>query len=355
MTHAYLNRVGTSVPRHDVHDAFVRFAGTLLNDPRREKLFCRMVDRSGIRHRYSCLQPSPDPAGERVDAGGFYRRGRFPATAARMRHYEAAALPLALAAVARLELGAELDRISHLIVTSCTGFYAPGLDLQLAAALGLRASVERTIVGFMGCYAAFNALKLARHVVRSEPAARVLVVNLELCTLHLQETEDLEQVLSFLVFADGCAAGLVSADPQGFALDRFHAELLPSTEELITWRIGDQGFDMFLSGRVPARIGEGLAAAAAAILDGGTVDEVDVWAVHPGGRSVLDAVEAGLGMTPSALAPSRAVLAEYGNMSSATIMFILARLLTEAPSGARGCALGFGPGLVAETLLFHAA
>jgi len=352
---AFLNRVASAVPQNDVHQAFVRFAGTLLGDVRHEKLFRRMVDRAEIHHRYSVLAPAADPSGPSVDADGFYRRGSFPSTGDRMRRYQDAALPLALTAVERLGLGPEVRRATHLIVTSCTGLYAPGLDLELAAALGIAPSVERTMVGFMGCYAAFNALKLARHIVRSDPDARVLTVNLELCTLHLQETSDLEQVLSFLVFADGAAAAWITAEPAGLALDRFRTVLLPESADLITWRIGDQGFDMYLSGKVPGAIGQGLRPAAAEILDGAAIGEIDLWAVHPGGRSVLDAAEGALELPPAALAASRAVLAEYGNMSSATIMFVLEKLIARAERGQRGAAMGFGPGLTAETLLFHAA
>jgi predicted naringenin-chalcone synthase len=352
MTTAYLNRIGTAVPRHDVHETFVRFADTLLQDPRLKKLFGRMADRSGIAHRYSTLAPASDPTGDAIDAAGLFSRGRFPSTGTRMGLFEVAALPLAMDAVGKLDLGDRRDRISHLIVTTCTGLYAPGLDMQVAAALGLRPSVERSMVAFMGCYAAFNALKLARHIVRSEPEAQVLVVNLELCTLHLQETQNIEQVLSFLVFADGCAASLITAEPVGIALDRFHAALIPKTEGLITWRVGDQGFDMHLSGRVPGAIGEGLAAAAGAILDGADIAGIDLWAVHPGGRSVLDSVTGGLALAVDALTDSRAVLRDYGNMSSATIMFVLARMMKAGNAGAQGCAMGFGPGLVAETMLF---
>ena len=142
--------------------------------------------------------------------------------------------------IAGLDLGTAARRITHVIVTSCTGFYAPGLDLAIVEQCGLDPSVERTMVGFMGCYAAVNALKLARHIVRSEPQSRVLVVNVELCSLHLAETHSLEQMLSFMVFADGCAASVVSADPRGLALDRFRSVLVPETRELITWKIGDQ-------------------------------------------------------------------------------------------------------------------
>jgi len=355
MTHAFLNRIGTSVPEHDVHDVFVAFAGTLLTSDRLRRLFARMADRSGISHRFSTLQRAIDPTSESLDEGSFYRHGAFPSSAARMGRYEDAALPLALQAIARLGETLQLDQVTHLVVTSCTGFYAPGLDLQLVAALGLRSSVERTMVGFMGCYAAFNALKLARHIVRSEPSARVLLVNLELCTLHLQDTSNLEQVLSFLVFADGCAASLVTAEPVGLRLDRFHAELLPDTGSLITWRIGDQGFDMVLSGQVPGAIGTGLTRSASRILEDTSPDATDLWAVHPGGRSVLDAVQNALQLAPDALATSREILREYGNMSSATILFVLERMMRTARSGASGIAMGFGPGLVAETLRFQVA
>jgi alpha-pyrone synthase len=353
MAVAYLNRIGTSVPRNDVHEAFVSFANSLLEDPRHARLFRRMADRSGIAHRHSVLVPSEDPGGASVDDGGFYTRGRFPSSAARMAVYQQSALALALEAVARITDRGPLGDITHLIVTSCTGLYAPGLDMELAASLGLRSDIERSFVGFMGCYAAFNALKLARHIVRSEPASRVLLVNLELCTLHLQETQDLERVLSFLVFADGCAASLVTAEPEGIALDRFHAALIPDSEGLITWRIGDQGFDMHLSGRVPGTIGEGLSAATPQILDGMTPEDMQLWAIHPGGRSVLDAVESALGLPPSVMEASRSVLRDFGNMSSATILFVLDRMMREEAAGQRGCAMGFGPGLVAETLLFR--
>ena len=215
---AHINRIVTTVPPHDVHSAFVRYARTLLEDRRAVTVFDRMVDKTQISHRYAVLPPSVDPEGISVDATGVYSRGRFPNTADRMRLYELHAPELAERTVAGLGLGAEARRITHVIVTSCTGMYAPGLDLDLVRRCDLDPSVERTMVCFMGCYAAINALKLARHIVRSEPAARVLILNLELCSLHLQETASLEQMLSFLVFADGCAASLVSADPVGLAL-----------------------------------------------------------------------------------------------------------------------------------------
>jgi predicted naringenin-chalcone synthase len=205
----------------------------------------------------------------------------------------------------------------------------------------------------MGCYAAINALKLARHIVRSEPNARVLALNLELCTLHLHETDDLEEMLSFLLFADGCAAALVSADPVGAEIKSFRARLVPGTKELIRWHIRDQGFDMVLSGAVPGAIRTALTEARDDILGG--ANDIDLWAVHPGGRTVLDAVEQAFGLPPSALGASRSVLNDYGNMSSGTVMFVLDRIMRGGAAGQNGCAMSFGPGLVAETMMFRMA
>jgi alpha-pyrone synthase len=235
---------------------------------------------------------------------------------------------LARTALDRLELTTDERRsISHVIVTSCTGLYAPGLDFEVVNHLGLNPSVERTMIGFMGCYAALNALKSAHHIVRSEPQARVLVLNLELCSLHFQETQALEQVLSFLVFADGCAASLVSAAPTGLAIDSFLAVNIPDTSHLITWRIGELGFDMQLSGEVPGRIGTALKDGGTQVTRGSDPESIDLWAVHPGGRSILDSVEKGLSLKPDALVSSRDVLARYGNMSSATVMFVLREII----------------------------
>jgi len=355
----YLNRIASAVPDHDVHSAFVQFADSLLTespDPRVRTLFGRMASRSGIEHRYSVLAPHETTPEFWVNAHEFYRRGAFPDTARRMEIFEMFAPVLAQRALDRLKLtGRERAGITHVLVTTCTGLYAPGLDFDIVDHLGLAPGVERTMIGFMGCYAAINGLKTARHIVRSEPASKVLMINLELCTLHLQETHDLEQVLSFLVFADGCTASLVSGEPEGFAMDSFRAVMIPETRGLITWKIRGLGFDMLLSGQVPGAIGKALEAGGAEVLDGAGVDEFALWGVHPGGRSVLDAVQHGLGLPGEALASSREVLERFGNMSSATVMFVLERLMQRAKAGDRGCAMSFGPGLTAETMLFHAA
>ena len=354
MRHAHINRIATAVPRHEVHDYFLRFAAASLSEkPREQKLFRKMAVKAGIDRRYSCFEPAGDPEGPTVDRDGIFRRGAFPGTGRRMDLYEGAAADLAMEAIDRLDV--RPDAITHLVVASCTGLSAPGLDLEIVHRAGLSPSVERTLIGFMGCYAAINALKAAHHIVRSEPEAQVLVVNCELTTLHLKETDDLERLLTFCLWGDGCSAALVTAEGIGIRLDRFKALLARDGQELMSWSVRDDGFDMVLSGRVPATIQTVLAGNVSEILAGATVDEIDLWAVHPGGRSVLDAVQRTLNLGPEALAPSHEVLRAHGNMSSATVMFVLARMLADARTGQKGCGMAFGPGLTAETMTFEMA
>jgi predicted naringenin-chalcone synthase len=356
MTTAYINRIATAVPQHDVHRAFIDFAVGLLPEGSYRKLFRRMARLSAIERRYSFINPIVTEDGSWQDAEQVYVPGSFPTTAHRMKLFERFAPQLARDGLDKLSLSEEERRaITHVIVTSCTGFYAPGLDFEVVKHLGLSPSVERTMIGFMGCYAAINALKSAHHIVRSEPDAAVLILNLELCSLHFQESHELEQVLSFLVFADGCAACLVSAQPKGLAIDSFLALCVPQTSHLITWRIGELGFDMHLSGEVPGAIGRALKESGRQITRGKDPLSIDLWAVHPGGRSILDAVEKGLELPAEALSYSRDILARYGNMSSATVMFVLEQVMQSAQAEQQGCAMSFGPGLTAETMLFHAA
>jgi predicted naringenin-chalcone synthase len=356
MTTAHINRIATAVPQHDVHRAFIDFAEGMLAEGTIRNLFRRMARMSAIEHRYSFVHPIPTADGSWQDAEQVYVQGDFPATARRMQLFERFAPRLAQNTLDKLALREEERRgITHVLVTSCTGLYAPGLDFEVVNHLGLNPSVERTMIGFMGCYAAINALKSAHHIVRSEPHAKVLILNLELCTLHFQETQDLEQVLSFLLFADGCAACLVSAQQEGLALDSFLAVRIPETSHLITWRVGALGFDMHLSGQVPGEIGRALKELGSQVTRGKTPASIDLWAVHPGGRSILDSVEKSMDLPVDALADSRSVLARCGNMSSATVMFVLQQIMERAQSGQQGCAMSFGPGLTAETMLFHAA
>jgi len=319
---------------------FVAFAESMLPEGTQRSLFRRMVRMSAIEHRYSFLEPIGDGQTYWRDAEDLYVVGNFPSTTRRMQAFERFAPRLAGCALDKLRLTpAEREQITHVLVTCCTGLYAPGLDIDIVNHLGLNPSVERTMIGFMGCYAAINALKSARHIVRSEPDANVLIVSLELCSLHLKETQDLEQMLSFLLFADGCAACLVTGESGGLAIDSFLAINLPQTSDLITWRIGEMGFDMQLSGKVPGEIKRNLGDVRSQVLRGREPADIDLWAIHPGGRTILDSVEQSLQLRQDALAYSRDILSRFGNMSSATVMFVLEQILKHAQTGQTGCAI----------------
>lgn len=346
MNPIYINDITTAVPDFDIHSKFIEYCPRFLPDQRSIKLFQRMAERAQIEHRYSFLQPHSDD--DKLDAEGFYQNEAFPSTHARMDFYERCAFILAKRALDQLDL----TSITHLITTTCTGFYAPGLDHQLMRHYGLPGSIERTTVGFMGCYAAINALKLGRHIVRSEPRAKVLVLNLELCTLHLKSAGTLEEILSFLIFSDGCAASIMSEQPGGLEVQGFTSNVVPETEELITWRIGNQGFDMHLSGKVPEAIANNLPRVMNTLLDGYARSDIAHWAIHPGGRTVLDAVKTGAELEEHQLAESRETLRKFGNMSSATIMFVLQTILNNPTKLGPGLAMAFGPGLTVESMRF---
>jgi predicted naringenin-chalcone synthase len=339
-----INAIATAVPSSECNQRYTRWAHSQVGE-REAALLERMLHRSGIGSRFTVLG-AEDGEGP---AGRFYAGRLAPTTAARMAVYAEQAPDLALTACR--QLGA-LEQVTHMVVASCTGFIAPGIDQVIARRLGLAADVERTVLGFMGCYAGVTALRSAAHIVRSDPAARVLVVSAELCSLHLQPTDRLEALLAMAQFGDGAAAALISSEGPGLALGDGLSMTLADSGELITWTIGDTGFAMELSGEVPSRIAAALAdeAVVARITGGTDAPPIVAWAVHPGGRSILDAVERALSLPPERLAASRAVLHAFGNMSSATVVFVLERLMRERPPS--GLALAFGPGLALEGLRF---
>jgi len=340
--------MATALPDLDFEQDFRRWARGRVAGTRAEKVYERMAARSGIDHRWSVL----DEQDAKLHQGeGLYGDDDAPpSTAARMELYAKHAPELALKAVGRLP---ELGDITHLVVASCTGFVAPGIDQILARRLGLGAHVERVLIGFMGCYAAVTSLRTARHIVRSQPDARVLVVTVELSSLHHQSYEQIEPLMAVSQFGDGAAAALVTGAGAGLALGDPLSVELEQSDELIRWHIGDTGFEMHLSGEVPGRIRAALQdeALRARITEGRDVGAIEAWAVHAGGRSILDAVECGLGLGEEALRHSREVLRTCGNMSSSTLMFVLERVMQERP--ASGVALAFGPGLAMEGLRFR--
>lgn len=344
---AHIHAIGTAVPAHDIHGAYVDWAESRLSDRRERALFRRMATRAGIEHRWSVLPPTRN-GGSPVERGGFYHGNRLPPTSARMAYYAKAAPDLAIDAIAALSARVSIDGITHLVLASCTGFVAPGVDQLIIERLGLSLAIERTVVGFMGCYAAVAALRVAHHIARSEAEARVLVVTVELSTLHLTTKLDLESLLAELQFGDGAAVALVCAEPAGLGLKRFFSATIPDSSELIQWIIGDNGFEMTLSGQVPGRIAAAMRDPAfRALMLQDRAPRDTAWAVHAGGRSILDAVAHALDLPNDALDESREVLRSYGNMSSATLMFVLAELIENGRSQA-GVAIAFGPGLAAE-------
>ncbi|KAA0960551.1 type III polyketide synthase [Microbacterium sp. ANT_H45B] len=294
-----------------------------------------------------------------------------PGTKARNDVYVAEASRL-FVEVARQALDADPDvvaaDITHVITASCTGFHAPGPEYEIVRGLGLSDSVQRYHLGFMGCYASMPALRAASQFCAADPEAVVLVVSVELCTVHLRSSEDPDLIVANSLFADGAAAGIVTARDlatpvPAVRLDGFHTAIAPEGERDMAWTIGDHGFEMILSTRVPQIIGETIIGAigplyahegelAAAFAQGRVGERVEHWAIHPGGRSILDRVQERLGLSDVQMHPARETLREYGNMSSATILFVIRRILDEgAVDGSRIAAMAFGPGLTAESAL----
>ncbi len=281
-----------------------------------------------------------------------------PPTSVRMETYVEHALPLALRAAQAALADARLDpaALTHLVTVSCTGFAAPGVDVGLIKRLGLRPTTERTHVGFMGCHGALNGLRVARGYAGADPAARVLVCAVELCSLHYHYGWNPKRMVANALFADGAAAivGGRAEDGDHWWVAATGSCLFPDSEYAMTWSVGDHGFDMTLSTRVPNLIAANLRPWAERWLrpQGLAVADVASWAVHPGGPRVLTDVEAALGLTPAMTAVSREVLGECGNMSSPTVLFLLDRLRRRGAP--RPCvALGFGPGLVVEAALIR--
>ncbi|WP_255772472.1 type III polyketide synthase [Mycobacteroides abscessus] len=352
MTTAFINRIATVVPEHDVHQHFVDFAINGFKSDKDKLIFRRMVERSHIAHRWADMRDMNEFYGGDPNSVGI---------APRMQEYERVAPRLAVDTVNKLQLGDEVEQITHIVVVTCTGFYTPGLDYDIIHQCGLNPSVERTQVAFMGCYAGVNGLKVAHHIVRSEPNAKVLLVALELCSLHLQGGKPIDTMLSYLIFSDGCAAALITSEETGLGIDSFKAVMMPDTRDLMTLGIGEISVEMYLSGQVPGALKKALSneTTMKLILRGADKKAMDLWAIHPGGRSILDSVAQALELDEGQLDISRHVLNNYGNMASATILFVLEEIVNRNQrgqlSGAAGCALGFGPGLAAESMLFRVA
>ena len=357
--------LGTAVPPHQVNqaEAMALAERVSADSGNRAALVRRIQGRTQVRQRGSVLATdtaAQHPSGERLPFYG----SQSPSTAARMAAFADHAAPLALAAVraALADAAMVAPQITHLITVSCTGFQAPGVDLALIHQLGLDAGVQRTHVGFMGCHGALNGLRVAQAFVEADADAVVLLCAVELCSLHLYYGWDPEKVIANALFADGAAALVATARPTspvpkpgpdaGLNLRATGSTVIPHTAELMHWQIGDRGFEMGLSPRVPEAVAGQLRPWLQRWLQPRGIQLADIasWALHPGGPRILQACAAALQLEPQQIAMSQAVLQEHGNMSSATILFILDRLRREAAPGP--ClALAFGPGLCAEVAL----
>jgi prepilin-type processing-associated H-X9-DG protein len=357
--------IGTAVPELSIEQAdAAEAAGILcgLTDKQR-RLLPTLYRHAGVRKRHTVLltpEANGNPGGQAfyrsVEEGG----PNGPTTAARMQKYAQAATGLATAACRKALTDAPIaaSAITHLITVSCSGFAAPGVDVQLIRELGLPPDVARTHVGFMGCHGALNALRVARAFADANPDARILVCAIELCSLHHQYGWHPEQIVANALFADGSAAlvcGHASDEARGDQKPRWLSSgslVVPQTEDLMSWNIGDHGFQMTLSPRVPDAIQGSLRSWVEGWLASEEIgfDEIAQWGIHPGGPRILQACLDALQLEPSAIQTSRDVLAEFGNMSSPTILFIVERLIRNKTPGP--CVLlAFGPGLTIEAAL----
>lgn len=365
--------LGTALPEHCISQqgaatfATTCIAGDAADSSRVPALVHALYRRAGVHQRNSVLLESSSD-GE-ATAERFYQfaksaEDRGPTTSQRMQRYEkeAGKLVVSAAAKALIESGIGAHEITHLITVSCSGFTAPGADLHLIRELGLSATVSRTHVGFMGCHGALNGLRVARAFADSDPQAVVLVCAVELCSLHHQYGWDPQKIVANSLFADGAAA--VVGRSEAFAdstASTGHGTLvdngccvIPNSEDMMTWKIADHGFEMSLSPEVPGIITRHLPAVLGQFLSRNSMRISDVlsWAIHPGGPRILAATAEAAGLSEEQMNPSVSILQRCGNMSSPTVLFILHELRRRAAR--HPCVmLGFGPGLNVELALIR--
>lgn len=357
---AYLHHIATAVPEHSYDQDFaLTTILKLIGDTDAKRNFLtRVYQGSGIRTRHSVIGDYKKKPSEHT----FYppNENLKPEPDTKSRNDLFIPESERLTALACDHLFMDLPRlkpsvITHLVTVSCTGFGAPGFDFHLIKHLGLRSSTERYHIGFMGCFGAFPALRLANHIIASDPEAKVLVVNCEICSVHFQLGFDPEIQVANAIFADGASAALLSGTPEDsstspWRLHQFSSSVIPESVSEMSWKIGAHGFDMRLSSYVPRLIESNIRPVIQSLLSRSnwSLEEIKHWAIHPGGRAILDKVCAVLDIKPEALKPSYETLRDFGNMSSATVMFVLAQILQSGQTG-KLFASAFGPGLTVES------
>lgn len=360
---SYITSIGIANPPNKVDQStigefMIRAMRLGDDDARKLRALYRVT---GIESRHSVL----DDYG-RIDGFEFYSNGPdmepFPSTKKRLELYREHSLTLSLSSIHNcLRKHPELNKqtISHLVVVSCTGMYAPGLDIDIVKSLGLSRSIQRVCINFMGCYAAFNALKLADTFCIAQPNACVLVVCTELCSLHFQKDNNPDNMLANALFADGSASMLVESHPRpGLNLkpESFHCDIASDGEQEMAWTVGDLGFEMKLSSYVPEVIRHGIKGLTDVLLSrlSQNITDIDYFAIHPGGKKILEAIETELGVSREQNYHAYEVLRKYGNMSSPTILFVIHELcknLNGVDGGKKIMSFAFGPGLTLESML----
>jgi len=344
-----LSNPGAPIPQAEIA-RFMQVAHQLDTQERRKLDF--LYRKSGIDFRHSVLD---DFQKEEVNDFSFFPKNKelnpFPSTSVRMNVFEAEAAGLAEHAVRNALEQAELEAssLTHLILVSCTGMVAPGLELDLMRRLGILSSVERYCIHFMGCYAAFTGLRLADQLIKANPQARVLVVSVELCTLHFQKEYTEDNLLANSLFGDGAAAAVVMQSEKGLQIKNYLSEVLWEGEKDMAWKIGDFGFEMRLSQYIPSLLNQGIRRLRDLFEAKFNFSKVRHVAIHPGGKQILIQVQEAFGLPPEVNRHAFEVLRTCGNMSSASILFVLERMLQDPSIQGDILALGFGPGLTLET------
>ena len=315
---------------------------------------------SGIQTRYSVI---PDYSAA-PDDRQFYSKAAdlepFPDLEKRMKWYADNAAMLSVKTIQKCIAGKiNKDEITHLITVSCTGMSAPGLVLEIMETMNLPRNIFRTSVNFMGCYAAIHALKLADAICRSQQKVNIIIVCAELCTLHFQKENSIDNITSTLLFADGCAAVLVQPEEtslKGITINKFFSDVAFKGKNDMSWKLSSKGFLMTLSGYVPDLVEEDFDALVTKALLHASLNKEDIthWCIHPGGKKILEAIEKSISLPTESLRYSYEVLNDYGNMSSPTILFVLKKIFDEllndpAPKPSNIFAAAFGPGLTMET------
>ncbi|WP_135554777.1 type III polyketide synthase [Paenibacillus cymbidii] len=354
--------IGTAVPEHRIDQAETsqRLAEALAGQSDSARWAKRIFRQCGVETRYTC---EPNLLAKAADCRYFPGGSAevAPSTAVRMQSYKRAAVPLAVEAATKALADAENEAsdITHLITVSCTGMFLPGLDAALIRQLGLAGGTNRIPLQFLGCAAGLKAVCLARQIVAGNPQAHVLIVCVELCTLHIQPSAEREALFAASFFGDGASACVVGADQlgrkAGLQLGREHSVLLPDGADEMVWELGDHGFDLYLSPDIPKQLGRLIPHEAAQLL-GDAPQLPELWAIHPGGKGIVEEMKRVFGLTEKQVEPSLSVLRRVGNVSSATILFVLEEmrraLVADGTGSASGVAMAFGPGLTVEMLSF---